>query len=139
GEVQEFARERIFAELRAHFRPEFLNRVDEVVLFKPLTQAEIERIVDLMVDQLRDRLAERRITLDITPEAVRYIAARGYDPVFGARPLRRFIAREVETRVGRALLSGDVHDGAVIRVEVKGDELAVGYQNPPPGADAQAA
>jgi ATP-dependent Clp protease ATP-binding subunit ClpB len=139
GEIQATARERIFAELRAHFRPEFLNRVDEVVLFKPLTQDEIERIVDLMIDQLRDRLAERRITLDVTPEAVRYIARRGYDPVFGARPLRRYIAREVETRVGRALLSGDVHDGAVIRVGVEGDELAVSYENPPPDAETKAA
>ena len=96
------------AELRAHFRPEFLNRVDDIVLFKPLTQPEIERIVDLMLDDLRARLGERRMTLEISDEARRFIAQQGFDPVYGARPLRRFIAREVETRIGRALLAGDV-------------------------------
>ena len=92
------------AEMRAHFRPEFLNRLDDIVLFKPLTQPEIERIVDLMLDDLRARLGERRMTLEITEEARRFIAQQGFDPVYGARPLRRFIAREVETRIGRALL-----------------------------------
>ncbi len=88
-------------------RPEFLNRVDDIVLFKPLTEPEIERIVDLMFNDLRSRLAERQMAVEITEDARRYIATQGYDPVYGARPLRRFIAREVETRIGRALLSGD--------------------------------
>jgi ATP-dependent Clp protease ATP-binding subunit ClpB len=92
--------------------------------------AEIERIVDLMFDDLRTRLADRRMTLEVEPEAARHIAAQGFDPVYGARPLRRFIAREVETRIGRALLGGDVLDGAVIRVTVQDGDITVTYENP---------
>jgi ATP-dependent Clp protease ATP-binding subunit ClpB len=124
------------AELRSHFRPEFLNRIDEIVLFKALTMPEIERIVDLMLGELRARLADRRIRLEVTDQARRFIAQEGYDPVYGARPLRRFISREVETRIGRALLSGDIRDGAVIQVDAVGGELVVTYSNPqevPPG------
>ena len=116
--------------LRRHFRPEFLNRIDDIVLFKPLTQPEIERIVDLMFNDLRKRLADRRMKLQVTEEAQRFIARQGFDPVYGARPLRRFIAREVETRIGRALLGGDVRDGAVITVEVVNGEIVVDYENP---------
>ena len=137
GEIKPDARDRVMAQLRAQFRPEFLNRIDEIVLFKPLTPDEIERIVDLMFDDLRDRLAARRITLDIDENARHLIATRGYDPVYGARPLRRFIAREVETRIGRALLSGNIQDGALIRVEVEADDLIVTSENPP--ATSQAA
>ncbi|MEN3361807.1 MAG: ATP-dependent Clp protease ATP-binding subunit ClpB, partial [Mycobacteriales bacterium] len=110
---------------------------DDIVLFKPLTQVEIERIVELMLDDLRTRLAERRIALETTAEARRFIARQGYDPVYGARPLRRFIAREVETRIGRALLAGDIPDGAAIQVDVSDGALVVTHQNPP--ADAAAA
>jgi ATP-dependent Clp protease ATP-binding subunit ClpB len=136
GEIKPDARARVMAALRADFRPEFLNRVDEIVLFKPLTQPEIEQIVDLMFDDLRARLADRQMTLEVSEDARRFIAQQGFDPVYGARPLRRFIAREVETRIGRALLSGDVHDGAVIRVTLREGELAVEYQNRPPASDA---
>jgi ATP-dependent Clp protease ATP-binding subunit ClpB len=103
------------AELRSRFRPEFLNRIDDIVLFKALTQGEIEHIVDLMFNELRAR---------------RSIARQGYDPVYGARPLRRYIAREVETRVGRAMIAGDVTDGARIRIDVVDGELVVDYENP---------
>ncbi|WUJ70063.1 ATP-dependent chaperone ClpB [Kribbella soli] len=130
GQVKEDARDAVMDELRRQFRPEFLNRVDEIVLFKPLTMAEIERIVDLMFDDLRTRLADRRMTLEVEPEAARHIAAQGFDPVYGARPLRRFIAREVETRIGRALLGGNVLDGAVIRVTVQDGDIGVTHQNP---------
>jgi ATP-dependent Clp protease ATP-binding subunit ClpB len=130
GDIKEDARGAVLAELRRHFRPEFLNRVDDIVLFKPLTHAEIERIVDLMFDDVRARLAERRIRLELTEDACRYIAARGYDPVYGARPLRRFIAREVETRIGRALLAGQVRDGALVRVDVRDGQLTVEYSEP---------
>jgi ATP-dependent Clp protease ATP-binding subunit ClpB len=119
------------ADLRRHFRPEFLNRVDEIVLFKPLTLPEIEHVAELMFGDLRARLGDRRMTLVVTPEALRFIAEQGFDPVYGARPLRRFIAREVETRVGRALLSGEVLDGAQINVELDDDgALVVRYENP---------
>ncbi len=131
GDIKPDAREAVMADLRRHFRPEFLNRLDDIVLFKALTMPEIERIVELAFSDLRSRLADRRITLDITPEARRFIAQQGYDPVYGARPLRRFIAREVETRIGRALLRGDLHDGAQIHVDVRGGELIVTHENPP--------
>jgi ATP-dependent Clp protease ATP-binding subunit ClpB len=129
GEIETGAREAVMAELRRHFRPEFLNRVDDIVLFKPLTLAEIETIVELMVADLRVRLADRQMGLELTEDARRFIAGQGFDPVYGARPLRRFIAREVETRIGRALLSGDVTDGATIRVDARDDQLVVTYGN----------
>jgi ATP-dependent Clp protease ATP-binding subunit ClpB len=124
------------AELRRHFRPEFLNRVDDVVLFTPLTLPQIEQIVDLQFEELRRRLAERRTTLELAEEARRLIAAEGFDPVYGARPLRRYISHEVETRIGRALLAGDVRDGAVVRDGAEGGQLVVTFDNPP---DAEAA
>ncbi|MEV5752395.1 ATP-dependent chaperone ClpB [Actinoallomurus sp. NPDC052308] len=129
GEIKPDAREAVMGALRSHFRPEFLNRVDDVVLFKPLTHREIEQIVDLMFNDLRSRLADRRMTLEVTPESCAFIARQGFDPVYGARPLRRFIAREVETRIGRALLSGEILDGAVIRVGLENEELVISYEN----------
>jgi ATP-dependent Clp protease ATP-binding subunit ClpB len=130
GEIKPDARERVLAEMREYFRPEFLNRLDDIVLFKPLTLAEIEHIVDLMMGDVRSRLAERQMKLEVTEAANHFIAEQGFDPVYGARPLRRFIARQVETRIGRALLAGDVRDGAVIRVDYTDGELAVSYDNP---------
>ena len=130
GEIKPDARERVMSALRAGFRPEFLNRVDEIVLFKPLTQAEVERVTELMLGDVRARLAERQISLEISEEALRFIASQGFDPVYGARPLRRFIAREVETRIARALVAGDIADGAVIRVCVADGELTVTHDNP---------
>jgi ATP-dependent Clp protease ATP-binding subunit ClpB len=129
GVIMEDARERVFAELRGHFRPEFLNRVDETVLFKPLTLAEIERIVDLSMEGLRRRLADRRITLELSEPARALIARNGYDPVYGARPLRRYIQRVVETQIGRALLSGEILDGATITLDSDGEELVVTWRN----------
>jgi ATP-dependent Clp protease ATP-binding subunit ClpB len=125
GEVKEDARNLVMTALQGHFRPEFLNRVDEIVLFKPLTLGEIETIVDLMLNDLRTRLSERRITLQVSEAARRLIAAEGFDPTYGARPLRRFIAREVETRVGRALLKGDLPEGGAISIDAKDGELTV--------------
>jgi ATP-dependent Clp protease ATP-binding subunit ClpB len=129
GEIGDDVRAQVMAELRGHFRPEFLNRVDEIVLFKPLTLEEIERIVDLQIESLHQRLAERRLTLELTEPARALIARAGYDPVYGARPLRRFIQREVETRIGRALLSGEIQDGATITLDVSDGELVVRWQN----------
>jgi ATP-dependent Clp protease ATP-binding subunit ClpB len=127
GEIKPDARERVMAELRGHFRPEFLNRVDDIVLFTPLAITQIERIVELQLEDLRKRLAERQIQLDITPEASRMIAEHGYDPVYGARPLRRYIAHEVETKIGRALLKGEVQAGGAIRITVDNGDLSVTY------------
>ena len=125
GEIKPEAREAVMRELRGHFRPEFLNRVDEIVLFTPLTQVEIEQIVELMFDDLRERLAARRLTLVVTDAARRFIARQGFDPVYGARPLRRFISRDVETAIGRALLRGSIPDGSEIEVDVRDDRISV--------------
>jgi ATP-dependent Clp protease ATP-binding subunit ClpB len=127
GEIDPDTRDKVVAELRAHFRPEFLNRVDDIVLFRRLTLPQIEKIVDLQVEELRTRLAERGTTLELTEGARRLIAEHGYDPVYGARPLRRYLAHELETRIGRALLSGELHQGAVIRVDVRDSELEVRF------------
>jgi ATP-dependent Clp protease ATP-binding subunit ClpB len=131
GEILPDARDRVMGELRGHFRPEFLNRVDEIVLFKPLTLAEIERIVELQIASVQERLADRRMSLELTPAAEELIARRGYDPVYGARPLRRYIQREVETRIARALVGGRLHDGATIAVDADGDELTVRWPDAP--------
>jgi ATP-dependent Clp protease ATP-binding subunit ClpB len=130
GEIKPESRALVMSELRRHFRPEFLNRVDDVVLFKALTEDEIEQIVDLMFDDVRNRLAPRRMTLDVTERARRLIATEGYDPVFGARPLRRFIEHEVETKIGRALLAGAVPDGAVLHVDAADGEIVVSHEIP---------
>jgi ATP-dependent Clp protease ATP-binding subunit ClpB len=127
GEIEEAAKNRVMGELRQHFRPEFLNRVDDIVLFKPLTLGEVEQIVALMTQDLSKRLKERNVKVEITETARRFIAEKGYDPVYGARPLRRYIQRELETRIGRSLIAGDVLEGAVIRVDMKNDALDVSH------------
>jgi ATP-dependent Clp protease ATP-binding subunit ClpB len=105
--------------------PEFLNRVDEIILFKPLTIDEIKQIIDLLAEDLNRRLEARRLTLRLTGEAREFIARAGYDPVYGARPLKRYMQREVETRIGRAIIAGTILDGSVITVGVRDNDLAV--------------
>jgi ATP-dependent Clp protease ATP-binding subunit ClpB len=138
GQLKPDARDLVLAELRVHFRPEFLNRVDDTVLFTPLTPGEIENIVALLLADLRARLADRNIRLEVSEDARRFIAREGYDPVYGARPLRRFIAREVETRVARALLRDGVIDGSLVRVELDGDQLVITHELTGTEAGAQA-
>ncbi|MFF2999719.1 ATP-dependent chaperone ClpB [Streptomyces sp. NPDC057950] len=130
GEIKPEARALVLGELQSHFRPEFLNRIDDIVLFKPLGLPQIERIVELQFTDLRRRLAERQITVDLTRAALELIARQGFDPVYGARPLRRYISHEVETLVGRALIRGDVRDGSTIRVDAQNGELVVTYGEP---------
>jgi ATP-dependent Clp protease ATP-binding subunit ClpB len=136
GEIKEDARTAVMNELRVHFRPEFLNRVDDVVLFKPLTLPEIERVVDLLVADLRRRLEDRQLDLQLREAARRHIAAEGFDPVYGARPLRRYLQREVETRIGRALLGGDVTDGCTVVVDYTDASLTVTWTPPEMPAEA---
>ncbi|MEU1625490.1 ATP-dependent chaperone ClpB [Streptomyces sp. NPDC020096] len=136
GEIKPEVRELVMGELHAHFRPEFLNRVDDVVLFRPLGLAEIERIVDLLIDELRQRLADQRITLELTEEGRRLIAQEGFDPVFGARPLRRFISHEVETKIGRALIRGEIREGVTVVVTARDGELVVELPESPQQAQA---
>jgi ATP-dependent Clp protease ATP-binding subunit ClpB len=119
------AREGVLADLRRHFRPEFLNRVDETVIFTPLGEAEIEKIVDLMLEDLRGRLAERGIAIELTEAARAFVAREGYDPVYGARPLRRFLQRTLETRLGREIIAGRIEDGARVLVDLRDGELVV--------------
>ncbi|WP_018335378.1 ATP-dependent chaperone ClpB [Actinomycetospora chiangmaiensis] len=130
GDLTDEARDLVLAALRAHFRPEFLNRVDDTVLFTPLVADQIAEIVDLMLTELRARLAERHIGLRVTDAARAFVAREGYDPVYGARPLRRFIAREVETAVARALVAGEVVDGSTIDVDVRDGRLVVSHDAP---------
>ncbi|AIQ72036.1 ATP-dependent chaperone ClpB [Paenibacillus odorifer] len=130
GQLTEAAKDRVMKELSGHFRPEFLNRVDDIVMFKPLTLGEIEKIVDKLVDGLRLRLAEREIGLVLTESAVRFIAKEGFDPVYGARPLKRFIQRSLETRVARAIIAGEAAEGSVIQVDESGNELTVSILKP---------
>jgi ATP-dependent Clp protease ATP-binding subunit ClpB len=130
GTLTDYARELVLSQLRTHFRPEFLNRVDDIVLFTPLVPEQITEIVDLMLTDLRARLAERRIGLRVTDAARAFVAREGYDPVYGARPLRRFIAREVETRVAKALVAGEVVDGSTIDVDVRDGRLVVSHDAP---------
>ena len=130
GEINERARSAVMSEMRQHFRPEFLNRVDDIVLFKALTFDEISRIVDLLIAELRRRLEDRKIRIELTDNARQFVARQGYDPVYGARPLRRYLQHELETRIGRAMIAGDVRDGATIRVDAAEDELTVAIEAP---------
>ncbi len=125
GHLNERALEQVQAELRGHFRPEFLNRVDDVVIFKPLTEPEIERIVELMVKGLKARLAERQIELRLDDSAKKLIAHAAYDPIYGARPLKRFLQRELETKIGRKLIGGEIHEGSKVDVLAKDGALMV--------------
>ena len=123
GEITESVRKKVMNELRAHFRPEFLNRVDEIVLFKPLTLGEIKKIVELLLGLLRARLADRHIELELSDAAKEHIAREGYDPVYGARPLKRFLQRQLETALSRKLLAGDITDHSRVTVDFKKGEL----------------
>ncbi|HEY9173068.1 MAG TPA: ATP-dependent chaperone ClpB [Verrucomicrobiae bacterium] len=123
GEIAEAVRKKVMNELRANFRPEFLNRVDEIVLFKPLTLGEIKKIVELLLGLLRARLADRHIELELSDPAKEHIAREGYDPVYGARPLKRYLQRQVETALSRKLLAGEISDHSRVTVELKKGEL----------------
>ena len=118
-------RKLVLGELRRHFRPEFLNRVDETVVFHPLTGRHLEQIVEIQLAKLRDRLAERRIRLVLTPAATANLAERGYDPVYGARPLKRLIQQDIETPIARLLVKGEVRDGDTARLDLKKGQIVV--------------
>ena len=123
GEIAESVRKKVMNELRLHFRPEFLNRVDEIVLFKPLTLSEIKRIIDLQLKLLRARLSERHLELELTEAAKEYIAREGYDPVYGARPLKRFLQRHLETALSRQILAGTIPENSRVTVDLKKGQL----------------
>ena len=124
GEIAESAKEMVMSQLRQQFRPEFLNRLDEILCFKPLTKSELEGIIDILTSSLRARLEEKSLGLEITEEAKQLIIDRGFDPVFGARPLKRYLQSAVETLIAKEILAGDIPAGHTIRITVRDGELA---------------
>jgi len=123
NEISESARESVMADLRDHFRPEFLNRIDDTVLFKPLTLEEITEIVDLLLNSLNNRLKDRKISVAFTDSAKKWIGEKGYDPTYGARPLKRFLQKQVETQLARALVAGEVDEDSKVDFTVKDNAL----------------
>jgi ATP-dependent Clp protease ATP-binding subunit ClpB len=110
-------KEAVLTEMRHHFRPEFLNRVDEIVVFHSLTEEDLKKILDIQLGRLRSRLTDRNIDIQLTPTAMTHLAREGYDPVYGARPLKRAIQKELETPIGRRLLAGEIRDGDKVIVD----------------------
>ena len=125
GELKEEARNAVMQQMRMHFRPEFLNRIDDIVLFKPLTSGELKLIVDLQLEQIKKRLKDRNIQLELTGAAKAFIAEASYDPVYGARPLKRYLQQNLETRIGRAIVAGQIQDGTVVTVVTNNGNLEV--------------
>ena len=125
GEIKPEAQSQVMDDLRGHFRPEFLNRLDEIIMFKPLTKSNIGKIVDLMVSELDKRLADQELSLELTDTAKDQVIENGYDPVYGARPLKRYLQKYVETLAARKILSGDVHAGDTLVLDVQNGEFIV--------------
>ncbi len=124
-EITTAARDKVMGQLRAHFRPEFLNRIDETILFKPLSLAEIKGIVVKMLKELENRLKDQQIHISIAEDAKEFIAENGFDPIYGARPLKRYIQRSIETKLARKIIAGKVFDGSTVTVTTENGELAV--------------
>ena len=130
----------VIAALRQHFRPEFLNRVDDIIVFRTLSMAQLEEIVELQLIRLRELLAERKITLELTPEAKHVLTAEGYDPTFGARPLKRAIQRLIQNPLSLAILNGEFHEGDhIVASEGPDGEIAFSKAEVPQGEPAVAA
>ena len=123
GTISDEARTQVNAELKAHFRPEFLNRLDEILMFKPLTRDNITGIVDLLMADLNRRIGNQELTIALDETAKSKIIDDGYEPAFGARPLKRYLQKHVETLAARLILKGDIHEGAQIRIGVRDGEL----------------
>ena len=131
GEIKQSCENMVMSELRAHFRPEFLNRLDETILFKPLTKIDIRSIVDLLMKELNGRLIEREVSVELTEKAIDYVVEHGYDPTYGARPLKRFLQKHVETLAARLLLSEETESGNTIVVDVVDEKLAARVRRVP--------
>ncbi|MBQ4045835.1 MAG: AAA family ATPase, partial [Lachnospiraceae bacterium] len=123
GEISEHARKMVDHELHTHFRPEFLNRIDEIIMFKPLTRDDISSIIDLMMADMNKRLAERQLSVELTEEARKYIGDNGYDPVMGARPLKRYLQKYVETMSAKVILQGNINMGDIIQIGLEDGQL----------------
>lgn len=129
GEIKEEAQKMVMDDLRGHFRPEFLNRLDEIIMFKPLTKDNIGNIVDLMVAELDKRLSDQELSLTLTEAAKKQVVENGYDPVYGARPLKRYLQNYVETLVAKKILSGDVHAGDRLELDVQDGEFMINVKD----------
>ena len=136
GKITEDAKEQVNALLKQQFRPEFLNRLDEIVFYKPLTKEEISSVVDLMLADLQKRLSDKQLTVRLTPRAKKYVVDAGYDPVYGARPLRRFLQSRVETLIARKIIAEDVLPDTTLTVDYDGGALTVTASRPNPALEA---
>ena len=125
GNIKQENQDLVMNDLRNHFRPEFLNRLDEIIMFKPLTRDNIGGIVDLVIDSVNERLKDRELQIKLTDAAKTYVADNGYDPVYGARPLKRYLQKNVETLAAKVILEGKVSLGDTIVFDVEGDKLVV--------------
>ena len=122
GGIKPDAENLVMQDLRAHFRPEFLNRLDEIIMFKPLTKANIGNIVDLLIADVNKRLADKELKVELTPEAKEFVVSHGFDPTYGARPLKRYIQKTVETLAAKLILAGNISTGTIL-IDVDGDKL----------------
>jgi len=125
GEIDDVTREKVMKELRYGFKPEFLNRIDDIVLFKPLTQSEVKQIVKLVIKTLSERLAEKDIKIELTEAALDYIVAEGWNPEYGARPVKRFIQKEIETELSRQMIKGLISEGDTAIVDSDNEKLFI--------------
>ncbi|MBQ7646351.1 MAG: AAA family ATPase, partial [Clostridia bacterium] len=127
GTLNDGTKEAVMQLLRASFKPEFLNRIDEIVLYKPLTESDLSKIIELLLISLKKRLADKQIGLEVTDSAKKYIIENGSDPVYGARPLKRFLRSKVESAAARAIIESDPAPDSVLRVDCVDGELTVGF------------
>ena len=123
GDISTAAREMVEGELKNHFRPEFINRLDEIIMFKPLTKDNITHIIDLLITNLNKRIEDKGISIEISKEAKEFIVKQGYDPVYGARPLKRYLQKTVETLAAKLILSDSLKEGDNIKIVVENNEL----------------
>lgn len=123
GVIDDTTREAVMAELRGHFRPEFINRIDDIVLFKPLGKDEISKIVDIQFRDIKSRIKDRGINIDITEKAKKLVVERSFDPIYGARPIRRFLEKTIETDLAKLIIKGDIGEGSVVTIDSDGEDL----------------
>ncbi|HIU68108.1 MAG TPA: type VI secretion system ATPase TssH, partial [Candidatus Caccomorpha excrementavium] len=137
GEISRSCEEMVMTDLRNHFRPEFLNRLDEIIMFKPLTMENIGGIMDLLIEELNGRLADKEITIELTQAAREYIAKQAYDPAYGARPLKRYLQKNVETLSARMILSDQVHTEDTIVIDVQDGKLTATVRVAPDSSEEE--
>ena len=123
--IDSLIRDRVMNELKGRFKPEFLNRLDDVILFKPLSSDEIKKIIDIFLEEIRKRLGERNISLRVTEAAKELMAIEGYDPIYGARPLKRYIEGSLETSIAKKIIRGEIYEGSTVGVDAKNDEIII--------------